>query len=296
MTSMDRLKGVFAPVVTPFEQDAIRLDWLEQNLEKLSAAPLAGFLALGTNGEFMSLSETEQASLVKLFVKYKGSKVLMVGTGRESTRQTIDWTNRAADLGADYASVIVPHYFASKMTDDAIIGFYEAVAGAARIPLLMYNIPKCTAGVALSRKAVQVLAQNEHIVGMKDSGGASIFGFLTAAREGFAILAGSANYFMPSLLCGAAGGVISLANCIPQPCCDLYQATASGDLARAKRLHAILLEANAAVSGKFGVAGVKAAMDLMGYCGGSPRAPLTPLTDRQREDLRDELRTLKLLG
>ena len=252
----DRLRGVFSPVVTPFDGDAVRLDWLEENLQKLSDVALAGFLALGTNGEFKSLTDKEQADIVNVFASQKGSKVLMVGTGCESTRQTIDATNRAADLGADYASIIVPHYFASKMTDDVLTRFFEAVADAVRIPVLMYNIPKCTAGVAISRKAVQKLSKHTNIVGIKDSGGASIFGFLAESSDQFAVLAGSASYFLPSLQLGATGGVISLANCFPEPCCDLYEAAVTGIADSAMELHARIFEANAAVSGKHGVAGV----------------------------------------
>ena len=294
-TSADRLRGVFAPVVTPFDDDAVRLDWLAENLEKLSGTALAGFLALGTNGESKSLTEGEQVDIVKTFARHKGSKVLMVGTGCESTRQTIDWTNQAADLGADYASIIVPHYFAARMTDDVLIGFFEAVANAARIPVLMYNIPKCTAGVALSRKTVQTLSKHDRIAGMKDSGGASIFGFLGAVRDGFAVLAGSANYFLPSLLLGAQGGVISLANCFPEPCCELYEAAVCGDHDRARQLHARILAANAAVSGGHGVAGVKAAMDAAGYHGGAPRAPLADMTAQGRKILAARLGELEFL-
>ena len=291
----DRLRGVFAPVVTPFDGDAVRLDWLEQNLQKLSETALAGCLALGTNGEFKSLTDKEQVDVVKVFARQKGSKVLMVGTGCESTHQTIDATNRAADLGADYASIIVPHYFASKMTDDVLIRFFEAVADAARIPVLMYNIPKCTAGVVISRKIVQKLSKHANIVGIKDSGGASIFGFLAASSDQFAVLAGSANYFLPSLQLGATGGVISLANCFPGPCCDLYEAAVTGNLDSAMELHAGILEANAAVSGKHGVAGVKAAMDAAGYHGGTPRAPLVGLGSEDRNVLEARLRELGFL-
>jgi len=176
-----------------------------------------------------------------------------------------------------------------------LIGFFEAVADAARIPVLMYNIPKCTSGVAISRKVVGALAGHDNIVGMKDSGGASIFGFLTAACDEFAVLAGSANYFLPSLQLGAAGGVISLANCFPGQCCDLYEAAVGGDADLAMELHASIFEANAAVSGKHGVAGVKAAMDAAGYHGGAPRAPLVALGGEDRNVLDARLRKIGFL-
>ena len=326
----DQLKGVFAPVVTPFQDDHLRLDWLEENLARMAQTALAGYLALGTNGEFKSLTESEKLQVVQVFVRLKGDKLLMVGTGCESTRQTIDLTQRMADLGADCASIITPHYFASQMDDAALIGFYQHVADQSPIPVLPYNIPRLAAGVAISTNVACALASHPNIWGMKDSGGVSLFAFLVAlaavqqplpsplAGEGqgvrgqcgesttllsdgrlsptrFAVLAGSAEYFLPGLLMGACGGIISLANCFPEVCCRLYSEATCGNLDAARQLHAQIHQATRAVSGKHGVAGVKAAMDLAGYRGGDPRRPLRPLTDQQRETMRSKLRELKLL-
>jgi 4-hydroxy-2-oxoglutarate aldolase len=292
----DLLKGVFAPVVTPFQDDHLRFDWLEENLARMRETPLAGYLALGTNGEFKSLTESEKLEVVKVFVRLKGDKLLMVGTGCESTRQTTELTQRAADLGADCASIITPHYFASQMDDAALISFYQHVADRSPIPVLPYNIPRLAAGVAISTNVACTLASHPNIWGMKDSGGVSLFAFLVAlSRTQFAVLAGSAEYFLPGLLMGACGGVISLANCFPELCYRLYCEATSGNLDVARQLHAQIHQATRAVSGKHGVAGVKAAMDLAGYRGGDPRRPLRSLTDQHRETMRLKLVELKLL-
>jgi 4-hydroxy-2-oxoglutarate aldolase len=295
--SRERLRGVFAPVVTPFENDEIRFDWLEQNLARLAETPLAGYLALGTNGEFKSLTETENLQIVERFVRMKGDKVLMVGTGCESTRETIELTRRVAELGADFASIITPHYFASRMDDDALIGYYQEIADRSPVPVLLYNIPKLANGVTISARAAGVLASHPNIWGMKDSGGASVFAFLAAlAGREFSVLAGSANYYLPALFLGAEGGIISLANCFPEVCCQLHAEATSGSADNARRLHLRILQANRAVSGKYGVAGVKAAMQLAGYQGGDPRRPLQPLSDEIRQTMRSKLQELGLLG
>lgn len=291
----DRLKGVFAPVTTPFEDDRVRLDWLEENLNRMGATPLTGYLALGTNGEFKSLTDSEKTEIVKLFVRLKGGKVLMVGTGCESTRETIEFTNRVADLGADFASIVTPHYFAKQMDDRALTGFYQDVAEESKIPVLLYNIPKLAGGVAISLNAAKVLSSRPNILGMKDSGGASIFSYLTAVSGDFSVLAGSADYFLPSLMVGAVGGVISLANSFPEVCCQLYAAAISGDFQQARELHGIVLRANSTVSGKYGVAGVKAAMDMAGYRGGTPRKPLLPISEEQYQAMRSRLQELGFL-
>jgi 4-hydroxy-2-oxoglutarate aldolase len=291
----DKLKGVFAPVVTPFEDDKIKFDWLEENLERLNETKLAGYLALGTNGEFKSLTESEKIQIVKLFVKLKGDKVLMVGTGCESTYETIEFTNRIADLGADFASVITPHYFASQMKDETLIAYYQEVAEHSSIPVLLYNIPKLTSNVSISSGAIKVLSLHPNIWGIKDSGGVSIFSFLSVVSDDFCVMAGSANYFLPSLMVGAVGGVISLANCFPQDCCELYTASLSEDFDKARKLHQRILQANSVVSGKHEVAGVKMAMNLAGYRGGIPRRPLQPLAEEQRQIMQRKLRELGFL-
>ena len=295
--SRKRLQGVFAPVVTPFENDEIRFDWLELNLSRLAQTPLAGYLVLGSNGEFKSLTETEKLKIVERCVRLKGDKVLMVGTGCESTRETVDFTSRVAELGADFASIITPHYFGSRMDDRALIGYYQEIADRSAIPLLLYNIPKLAGGVTISPHTADVLSSHPNIWGMKDSGGASIFTFLALlnGRE-FSLLAGSANYYLPGLTLGAAGGVISLANCFPEVCCELHAEATTGSLAAAGELHQRILQANRAVSGKYGVAGVKAAMQLAGYHGGDPRRPLAPVADEPRQVMRSELRELGLLS
>ena len=289
----DRLKGVVAPVVTPFEHDQIRFDWLEHNLGRLAETQLAGYLALGTNGEFKSLAEDEKLRIVEVFVKLKADKVLMVGTGCESTRQTIELTNRVAGLGADFASIITPHYFASRMDDKTLIGYYREIADHSEIPVLLYNIPKLAGKVTISTHAAEVLSSHPNIWGMKDSGGVSLFAFLAALSDReFSLLAGSANYYLPGLLLGARGGIISLANCFPEVCCRLHAEATSGSLDTARALHARILQANRAVSGKYGVAGVKAAMGLAGYHGGDPRRPLAPLVDQERHSMRSTLQQL----
>jgi 4-hydroxy-2-oxoglutarate aldolase len=131
---------------------------------------------------------------------------------------------------------------------------------------------------------------------MKDSGGASLFSFLVAsAGAEFSVLAGSANYFLPGLVLGSTGGVISLANCFPEICCQLYAEATSGSIDAARQLHNRILKANGVVSGKHGVAGVKAAMLLAGYHGGDPRRPLQALTDEERRTMRCGLEELGFL-
>ena len=109
----DKLSGVFAPVVTIFRNDDVCLDSLRENLQKLRQTKLAGYLALGSNGEYKSLCDEEQLRILEVFGEEKGDKVVMVGTGCESTKQTIEKSRVAAQMGFDYVSVLTPHYLGS---------------------------------------------------------------------------------------------------------------------------------------------------------------------------------------
>lgn len=287
----EKLSGVFAPVTTPFEADDVRYDWLAENLETLGRSGLKGYLALGSNGEFMSLTPQEQLEVLKVFAECKGGKTVMAGTARESTRETIEFSRQAAETGVDFVSVLTPHYFARRTTDEVLIRYYTEVADNVPVPVLLYNAPGFAGGVQLSPAVVRELAAHPSIVGMKDSSPSGMNSYLSATRDSdaFDVLAGSANFFYTALVCGAAGGVISLANLLPDECCRLYDAFIRADFEQAQQLHFRLIALNKAVSGRAGVAGVKAAMDLMGYRGGAPRRPLVPVEEAARQAIREAL-------
>ncbi len=137
-----------------------------------------------------------------------------------------------------------------------------------------------------ARSAAQL--KHPNIVGMKDSSSPGPVRFLTAldTSDEFHILAGSVNSFYPSLHLGAVGGILSLANCLPESCCELYKLFFEKRFDEARNLHFRLARLNSAVSGTWGVAGVKAAMDITGFKGGKPRHPLTPVPEEALENIR----------
>ncbi len=287
-----RLAGVFAPVVTPFRNDEIQLDDLRENLRRFGQTKLAGYVALGSNGEFRSLSEKEQIQVLEVFAEEKQEKVVMVGTACESTCQTIERSRIAASMGFDYASVLTPCYFPKRMDGPALRDHYTRIADSIPIPVVLYNAPGFTGGVQIPPGTVCELAAHENIGGMKDSSPIGPARFLSVLdREtDFAVLAGSANFFLPALHLGARGGVVSLANALPEPCCELYRLFAAGAYDEARELSFRIARLNQAVSGTWGVAGVKAAMDATGFTGGEPRRPLTPVPSPTRERIREAIR------
>ena len=280
-----KLSGVFAPVVTPFRNDDLRLDDLRFNLNKLKETKLTGYLALGSNGEFKSLTDREQIQVLEVFAVEKGDKVVMVGTACESTRQTIEKSKNASDMGFDYVCILTPNYFAKHMDAQTLKDYFERIADVIQVPVILYNAPGFTGGVQIPHQTALELSRHPNIVGIKDSSPAGPARFMSICEtaEDFYIIAGSANFFYPSLHLGVSGGVLSLANALPEPCFELYRLFIEGSYDEARKLHFRLTRLNAAISGISGVAGVKAAMDLTGFRGGEPRHPLVPVTDEFRK-------------
>jgi len=274
-----RLAGVFAPVVTPFQGEVPDLDALAFNLRKLRQTSLTGFLALGSNGEAKSLTEEERLLVLEVFAQEKGDKVVMVGTGYESTKETIDKSHIATQMGFDYISVLTPHYHAKQLDGAALLRYYERIAEAVAAPVLLYNAPQFAGGVQIPLKTIVELASYPNIAGIKDSSAAGPGRFLAEIDpdEDFSVLAGSIDSFYSSLHLGASGGVLSLANVVPEACVEVYNLFLQGMYDRARELSAGLIRLNQSVSGAWGVAGVKAAMDLIGLRGGRPREPLMPV-------------------
>ncbi|MGE5593094.1 MAG: dihydrodipicolinate synthase family protein [Betaproteobacteria bacterium] len=293
-TIKEKLSGVFTPMVTPFKNDEILYEGIVKNVKRMNKTGLRGYFVLGTNGEFKSLSVEERLSVLKTVIDNAADdKVIMAGTGAESTKETIDITLEAAKLGASMVSLLMPHFFRKQLTDDALADYIIRVADASPVPVLLYNNPSVAADVLISPEVVRIVAEHPNVVGMKDSSKGNFKSYLQAARgKEFYVLAGSAGFFLDLLLEGGVGGVLSLANVFPEECVKLYNAFKEGKLEEAKRLNEKIVDLNKKVSGFGGVAAVKSAMELAGYVGGDPRHPLKPLTPEQKRTLEANIREL----
>jgi len=281
------VRGVFTPVVTPFRQDgSVDTATFEANLELYAEYDLAGALVLGSNGEAGSLDEGEKLALVGIARAQLDGRVLLVGVGLESTRSTIALARKAADLGADAALVLTPHYYKARMTPEALTRHFEAVASASPIPILLYSVPAFT-GIAWPSGLAETLSAHPNIAGIKESSGdVGLLGRLCASTpESFAVVCGSAPTFYPALCVGASAGVLAVACCAPRTLAALYRAHEAGDHARARSLQQAIMPLAVAVTAGHGVAGLKAAMDAAGFHGGAVRSPLLPVGEAVHRDL-----------
>ena len=284
------LSGVYAPIGTPFVNEEVAYDQLAENMAKYAASKLSGYLANGSNGECVSLSDKERDRILETIVANKApQQKVLAGANAESTKLTIDQCKRVADLGADFASVLTPCYFKKKLTDEAMTKYYLDVAEGSPIPVACYNAPGFT-GMTISTSTLRAIAGHGNLVGIKDTSPGMIGSYLrTTEGLDFDVFSGTANTLFPAMMMGATGGIVSLANVFPDVCATLYERCITDDLAGARELHLVLGNLNSAVSGSYGVAGVKYASEVAGFHGGDPRLPLLPLTDSHKQSIRQAI-------
>lgn len=283
------LAGVFPPIATPFDAEGnVHYEALAGNLERWNQFDLAGYVVLGSNGEVVLLAEEEKLALLAACRRaIPPGKLLIAGTGCESTRQTIALTRQAAEIGADAALVVTPHYYTNKMTPDVLVRHFHIVADASPIPVIMYNVPANT-GLDMSAATIARAAEHPNIVGIKDSGGniTKIGDTIRLTQPDFQVLAGSTGFFLAALCLGAVGGVLGMANIAPQQAIDIHRLFEAGWLNEAAELQRRMIPVNAAVTAVMGVPGLKAALDMLGWYGGPVRSPLLDIDEGQRETLR----------
>jgi 4-hydroxy-2-oxoglutarate aldolase len=291
------LSGIFPPITTPFIDDSVAYDKLASNIEKWSRTGLRGFVVLGSNGEYVCLSEEEKRKVVETVVQAAPEDMSVIaGTGCESTRETIRLTADCAALGAHAALVVTPYYYGGKMNESALIKHFTAVADHAPIPIILYNVPKFT-HINLTANVVAQLSQHSNIIGIKDSTGnvIQLGEFLNQVEADFSLLVGTAGALFGGLTLGCAGGVLALANVAPQNCVKVHELIQEGEFETAKKIQLKMIPLNQAVTATYGVSGLKTALDLLGYFGGEPRPPLLRSSEEEKSAIVEILKKADLL-
>jgi 4-hydroxy-2-oxoglutarate aldolase len=286
--SLQRPSGVLAPITTPFDPASgdVTAVQLRRNVASLMAAGLDGLVVAGSTGEAAALDPEEQSLLIDVARDaLPDGRWLLAGTGAESTRQAVTLTRAAARAGADAVLVRPPAYFAAGTTPATLADYFRAVADASPVPVLIYNIPKYT-HLPLAAGLLRQLASHDNIVGVKDSSGdAKNLAAYRDAAPGWSVLAGSGSLLYTALEMGCDGGVLAVACFAAALCAEVYAAFRRGDRERAGGAQQRLAPLDKEIVGKFGPAGVKAAMDAVGLYGGPCRAPLAPVPSPERERL-----------
>jgi 4-hydroxy-2-oxoglutarate aldolase len=290
-----KLSGVLPPIATPFQGGELALDKLKKNFQMWNKTSLSGYLVLGSNGEAVYLNEKEKVKVIEVSREaIPKSKIMLVGTGMESTQETIRFTNHAGKMGADCALVVTPSYFKGSMKPQILYEHFIAVAESSRIGILLYNVPQFT-GINMEPELVAKLSEHPIIIGVKDSSGniGQLSEIVHLSQKGFAVFVGSAPVFFPALCVGAVGGILAVAQVAPQECVQIRDLFNKERMDEARTLQSRLTPLAKAVTTKYGVGGLKMALDLTGYFGGDPRPPLKRPGKEVEEELKRMLLRLK---
>ncbi len=292
-----RLQGIYPPVTTPFDhQGNIYSAKVQHNIEKWNRTTLAGYVVMGSTGESVMLTTEEKVSLWEQVAKFAApDKLLIAGTGMESVRETVCLTNRAAEMGYKAAMVRTPHYYKNLVNSAAAQTlYYRAVADQSRIPLIIYNWPQAT-GVDIPVEAVVALSEHPNMIAIKESSGnlEKVMQMIREVRHGFQVMVGSAPTLWPSLLMGACGAILAYANAAPYSVIAIWEAFRMREEAAGLDWQNRIGRPAALVTTKYGVPGLKYAMDLNGYYGGPPRLPLSVPTPEARKEIEEAFRDLK---
>lgn len=283
-----QLKGIIPALTTPFEaHGAVALGRMRENIGAYNRTGLSGYLAFGSTGESVLLDRAEfERVLAAVREAAAPGRVLIAGTGAESTAEAISRTEVAAKLGYNYALVCPPCYFKPAMKSHVLVEHYRRVADAARIPILLYSVPQYT-GVAIEVDVAARLSEHPNVAGMKDSSGNvdRVGAILASVPETFELLTGASTTVYPSMTVGAKGGILALADFLPELCVALYDAIVARDARKSLELQRQLIPATNRIVGDMGIAGVKYAMDRRGYYGGPVRGPLLPLDEAQKKEV-----------
>jgi len=292
-----KLHGIIPPIATPFDHngDLYKVK-VQHNVEKWNRTGLAGYVVCGSTGESVHLTTEEKLKLWDWVAEYAApDKILLAGTGMESVRETVALTNAAADRGYKAAMVRTPHYYKNLVNrTDAQVLYYRAVADQAKIPIFIYNWPQVT-GVDISVDAVVTLSHHPNMFAIKESSGnlEKCIQMIKEVKPGFQVLTGSAPILAPSLAVGCAGAVLAFANAAPYATVSIWEAHRTREFAAAMDWQNRILRAAQLVTVKYGVPGLKYAMDLNGYYGGPPRLPLTVITPEAKKEIEQAFDGLK---
>jgi 4-hydroxy-2-oxoglutarate aldolase len=292
-----KLQGIFPPITTPFQYDgSLYKAKVFHNVEKWNKTTLSGYVVCGSTGESVMLTPDEKFQMFEWVAAAAApEKLLLCGTGVESVRETVWLTNRAAEMGYKAAMIRTPHYYKTLLNrNDAQLTYYRAVADQAKIPLMIYNWPQTT-GVDISCEAVACLSEHPNIIAIKESSGSleKVMQLIRTVKPGFQVLVGSAPTLWPSFTVGAVGAVLAFANVAPYACITIWEAHRTREQEAARDWQGRIARAAQLVTTKYGVPGLKYAMELNDYYGGPPRLPLTTIMPEAKKEIEEAFREIK---
>ena len=282
------LQGILLPSTTPFNPDgSIAYPDLRENLQAWSKKGIRGHVLLGSTGERVHLDEQEYRLTIDA-ARYVIPEDLafIVGAGQQSVIGTINEVKTAAQAGADAVLVITPYFYRTAITQEMLVNYYTAVADETPVPVLLYSMPPLT-GIKIEAETVARLSEHPNISGVKDSSNdvATFRRTVEMCPDDFAVMTGNGTVLLDALRAGATGGILAVGCVVPEVCVEIFRAFNGGEEDHAAILQEKLTPLAAAVTTKYGIGGLKAALEMAGYRGGSVRAPLRAPDESARAEI-----------
>ncbi|BCS55448.1 4-hydroxy-tetrahydrodipicolinate synthase [Geobacter sp. SVR] len=288
-------KGSIVAIVTPFANGGVDEEKLRQLVEFQIENGTDAIVPCGTTGESSTLDYEEHDRVIEIVIQQVNKRVpVIAGTGSNSTREAIEITRHAKELGADGCLLVTPYY--NKPTQEGLYRHYKAVADAVAIPQILYNVPGRT-GVNMLPETVARLAEHANIVAIKEATGSlqQASEILAMAGDKIDVLSGDDFITFPMMACGAKGVISVLANIMPKTVGDLTDAFFAGDMEKARELHLQTLKIGNAMFIESNPIPVKTALGLMGKCSDELRLPLCPMGEANKAKLISIMKEYKLI-
>jgi 4-hydroxy-tetrahydrodipicolinate synthase len=294
--SKNSLRGILLPFTTPFNPtEELDKEGLRRNIRQWNATGIVGYVALGSTGERVNLDERECAQVIEIAREEIPQNLeFIVGAGQQATRATIAETKQASAAGADAVLVITPYFYRPAITPEALVTHFTAVADASPVPVILYSMPDLT-GIKIEPETIAQLSAHPNIVGIKDSS-ADIAGFqktVTLVPEDFAVLTGNGTILATALENGARGAILAVGCVAAALCLEIYRLVEVGEGDKAAALQEKLTPLALAVTKRYGIGGLKAAMDMIDFAGGAVRAPLKPASSEAQAEIAALLEELR---
>lgn len=290
------LKGSYVALVTPFKNNEIDYNALENLIDFHLENGTDGILFCGTTGESPSLAGDEKERLINFGLqKIAGRIPVMMGTGTNNLSHTIAATSRAREWGVDSALVITPYY--NKPTQTGLYLHFKAVAENTDIPIIIYNVPGRT-GVNISAETTLKLAHEfKNIVGIKEASGdlVQLINIVKDAPRDFSVLSGEDALNFPILCCGAQGVISVTANVLPKQVHDVVELVEKGKIEKAREIHFDLAKINEALFYETNPIPVKESLHLMGKIEREFRLPICKMQNENLIKLKSVLKDYKLI-
>ena len=289
------IHGIIPALITPMTpKEELDQRGLEKLIDDLIHSGVHGIFAVGTAGEFWALTPEEKGIVYERTVQFTRKRVpVYLGTCANSTREAILLSELAQKAGADCVSILTPSYI--HLTQEQLFTHYMDIAHAVDIPILLYNLPARTGNTLSVDLVIRLAESTNNIVGIKDSSADFSYALelMERAPEGFRFLMGNDAMILPALIHGAVGAIAATANVVPHIAVAIYEHYRAGNLEAAKDTQQRLASLRKAFTLGTHPAMLKAGADMVGYAGGPPRAPVSPLTPSERRQLQSILKRIQ---